>query len=309
MKKIINICSILLASIGVVAFISCEPKDMETDTFDINLPGITITGFTPDSVTVESEVIINGSGFNDTVLKKVKDKVKLGSLLIDTSAITILSDNQMKIVIPRTAQSAPFIITNALNVKVQSKDTLKIGYPNTTIDANHSDTLYSSKGYKITGTNLDLLSFIKIGDVIQKVTIPAKNAKSFVIQTSGIAFKNEFVTLSFISKASNSIKDIGPLKVLTTYPSCKPLYFNPDVASSGDVVQIVVGEKSLISDIRKVEFIDSLKVDKTPFSYAKATFTINSPFIDVTIPAKAKSGDVKITDRYGFVVNLKMTIE
>jgi hypothetical protein len=296
MRNTVKISSILLGGLVLVLLIACEPKEIETDEFDINLPGATITSISPAEAMIESTVTIKGSGFNDERLK-----VYIGTS--DTIIYTLVSDNTITLEVPRNVSSGPILISNALGVDTYSGDTLTVTYPDVSIDDDISDTIFLSDVYTITGSNLDMLTSVAVGDTSLSLTpnygsgVPGE-ITSWALNFQDVNFKGDFVSLAFEQKSGNKIADIGPLKVMDDYPSAKPLYTDPDTVALGGTFNIIFDDFSAAKLVTKVDFALTRTSGGSVDTWTEADFTFGKYFITVTVPLDALDGQIRISNYY-----------
>ncbi len=284
MKYLNKYC--LMPMMSLLLLVSCEPKDNELEDNDIVYLKSDITGFSPNRGEIGTQVTLTGVRMDDENLK----------VYIGSTECKIISQaaNQAVIELPRVIKTDYFTTINSLSARAVSTNKFEVSYPQTTIDESSlNDTIFKSGSYVITGTNLDLVTEVILSDTV--ITIDGTNAKVATPTKLTIAMKESNPLKPKIKgMAGNLLPEKSKIVVLETYPSANLVVIDPKIASPGDTV------KFIFDNFTNAQLIKQIKVGGKV-----AIFSLNEPYIMVTIPGDAADGAIEIVNAYG--VKLKYT--
>lgn len=283
-----------IQSISVITLLlfllSCQPQAFELEEFDINLPKSEITGFTPQTALIGSEVTLSGTNLDDKALK-----VYIGSVECTVLENTATS---AKIKLPRVIENAAFVSFNSLGARAESTEKFVPIFPETKVNLDAlSDTIFKSAGYIITGENLDMITEVIFSDttiIIDGSTVKDPTTLS-ISAKEGNPLKAKFKASENISFKTRSGNDVGKkldIVVMDTYPSTKLVAIDSKTASIGTTV------KFIFDNYDYAKLINSIKVGGIA-----ATFSFDEPYVLVTIPEGAENGEIEVKNVYG--VSLK----
>jgi hypothetical protein len=172
------LCSTLLTALIVIMITACSKDEPYGTDYDIKWPVPSITGISPsDTAVVSSEITITGTGLD-----------KIMSLTIDNRTVTLgdKTETTLKATLPRKFNTSKLTMTNLYRQTIVSSQTLAPKYPDITVDA-FPDQIVINQPFSITGTNLDLVTSVLIGNSI--VAIASTNATTLTVPTAGLKIK------------------------------------------------------------------------------------------------------------------------
>jgi hypothetical protein len=288
-----------LAAIGLIAMVACQPKELELTGYDIVLETSTIKAFEPATALVGTNVTISGDRMDDANLK-----VYLGTQLCK---IVSQNANNVVVTLPRVINADYFTTVNSIDAKSMSATKFEPIYPETVItESSINDSLFKAAPYVITGQNLDLITRVIFKDTVINIdgTQVKDPTKLSIIVKEANPLKPKFKaeeTIKFVCKAGNELPTKSGIVVMENYPVANLVFVDPKTASKGETVTFVFDE------FKYAQLITEIKIGKKV-----AAFTLNNPYVSVTIPADAADGAIEIKNSYGAVVkyakDVKLTV-
>ncbi|GAB4427309.1 MAG: hypothetical protein OHK0039_45550 [Bacteroidia bacterium] len=180
-----RLSALLLATLLVVA---CQKETPFSENYDIQFPLPTITGISPETADIESEIRIQGQNLD----RVIQVEIGVNKRVIKNEDIVSKSATEVVVRVPRLAEAGLVSVSTNLAKKATGTTIFRPVYAKVVVEEWPS-LIYRGQSIKIKGQNMDMVTAVAIGATRVKVEGGAATVAELSLSTEGLALPDEVV--------------------------------------------------------------------------------------------------------------------